>query len=144
MQLRTCPSWNDKVPYLVQTVELTEKLDRLYAEAHQGFPPRIVPRAHAANIIEPALMSCHPELDDFTVAVLHEVAVSDAKHGPFASIHQAKGVMDEEIHELEQEIFKKSEERNHEHMLNEAVQVAACCHRLATLIRSKMNKETKQ
>lgn len=68
-----------------------------------------------------------PHLPDYIAPLLAEAHAAEQAYGPFASAHEAMGVLLEEMRELSQAI--------HQHSLDdtakEALQVAAVAYRLA-------------
>lgn len=53
------------------------------------------------------------------------------KQRPFASLHEALGVLMEEFDEFKDEVYKRAENRDMANLLQELVQVAAGCQRAA-------------
>lgn len=59
-------------------------------------------------------------------AIAEEVERSRIQHPENSSAHHGLGVLDEEVHELRMEVYKRAANRDREQMIREAVQVAAC------------------
>lgn len=65
----------------------------------------------------------------FELRVQEELAKARAKYRPIHSIHEGLAVIREEYREFEQEVFKQNQDA--QQMLNELVQLAAMCQRVA-------------
>jgi hypothetical protein len=63
-----------------------------------------------------------------------EVEAIIQKHGAFASAHEGLGVLLEEVHELQAEIFLKRDKRDGQRMYAECVQIAAVAATIAITI----------
>lgn len=61
-----------------------------------------------------------------------EANSADRRFGPFASAHEAYGVLAEEVAEFFDEVKMKEHERSMSRMRREAIQIAACALRIAT------------
>ena len=80
--------------------------------------PDCVERIQQAALKEPLLRSV---ADD----AVKEAMRATELYGPFASAHEALGVILEEFEELKAEIFKKEKDRSRTAMMLEAMQIAA-------------------
>lgn len=67
----------------------------------------------------------------FLDRVRDEVDFALSKHPPLNSLHEAFAVLLEEVDEFKAEVWKKSSERDNNHILSELVQIAAMCCRTA-------------
>ncbi len=73
--------------------------------------------------------------------VLNEYYNATAQYGFFNSANEGYDVILEELDELKEEVFKKSQERNIKNMKKEAIQVAAMAIRFITDICDEKNNE---
>ena len=70
--------------------------------------------------------------ESVSYAVLVKIAVAHAKYGDFASMHEAYGVLAEEVAELFDEVRKPQRDMFRGHRIrDEAIQVAAVAMRIA-------------
>lgn len=67
----------------------------------------------------------------FASMVLLELNRARALHGNLRSAHEGYAVILEELEEFKAEVFKRRQDRDVEQMVNELVQTAAMCQRLA-------------
>lgn len=70
-------------------------------------------------------------MQDFLRMVECEAREAACNHKAYASAHEGYGVMLEEVRELEAEVFKKREDRDPAHMLEELIEIAAVAARFA-------------
>ena len=74
-------------------------------------------------------------LEDLVRELDHAVMMN----GLFRSAHEFLGVLDEEVWEVKQEIYKQRDKYNMSKMYEEAIQVAAVALRFADEIRSNLH-----
>lgn len=61
----------------------------------------------------------------FFHAMVMEAARSQARHDPYHSLHEMLGVLLEEVHEVQEEVFKRTHDRDRANLLREMMQVAS-------------------
>ncbi|MBW7907174.1 MAG: hypothetical protein LC135_01955 [Phycisphaerae bacterium] len=71
------------------------------------------------------------QANGFAAHVAAELASAAALHPPLHSPHEALAVIDEELSELRDEVYRRHANRNYARMLRELIQVAAMCQRAA-------------
>lgn len=59
-----------------------------------------------------------------------ELANARDQYPAFPGLHHGLGVLDEEVHELRLEIYKRASQRDTENLRREAIQVIAMCIRI--------------
>ena len=67
----------------------------------------------------------------FLSAVARELGRARAQYPPMHSAHEALAILQEEVHELQQEVYRKQSAHNHLRMHQELVQIAAMAARFA-------------
>lgn len=66
-------------------------------------------------------------MNKFLEEVATEAARATENHGQFNSLHEAYGVLAEEVDEFWEEVRKKREDRSAENIRAELIQIAAVC-----------------
>lgn len=80
------------------------------------------------------------ELNAVAKAIEDEMRRAVALHGDFRSEHEALAVILEEYYELQEEVFKKQVNYDHDAMRKEALHLAAMAAKLVMYIDSKPTK----
>ena len=70
-------------------------------------------------------MTTTKRIEELTRLVAAELERAQDMHAPLSSCHEAYAVIVEEVEELWDEVKKKREHRDTEHMRREAIQIAA-------------------
>jgi hypothetical protein len=73
-----------------------------------------------------------PLMSTFWSDVTGELTRAREAHAPLNSAHEGLAVIQEEVFELQQEVYKKREQRDRHAMYAELVQIAAMAWRMAT------------
>ncbi|HMQ15397.1 MAG TPA: hypothetical protein PKC49_05425, partial [Phycisphaerae bacterium] len=104
----------------VEDLELTAPADPRLALIEQ-----LTQEDAAAELAEP----CSANL--FNALVDEEFRLACSRHPPLHSPHEALAVLEEEVSELREEVYRRHETRNYTAMLKELIQVAAVCRRFS-------------
>lgn len=82
-----------------------------------------------------------PAVSDILDGIEAEVLRAQGLHSPLNSDHEAYAVMQEEVDEFWQEVKKKREHRNRQHLEKEAIHIAAMAVRFIVDLGCAASKE---